>query len=659
MFGENFPYTNFHDLNLDWIIKIAKDFLDQYTHIQEIIEQGEEGIQTLTDDSLTALQDKKEELEGLLDQWYETHSNDIADQLADALDSIATTLQNAEDSFDTHAEQKAEQTIASIPDDYTELSKQVDNIETTVLENHFEIFESGYIALGSLSIGDVVNLTPVAEASYQHCIIGCSQGDVFTVTGTGGVGPRAWAMLDSDNKLKGVAYEYLAMNNEIIVIPSGVSKLVINAITANPHAIIKNKFGNIFLSKAKEVGASPTVVQFTNASDSIPASWGLAFDYSIFPAQPKKLVGFKVIAKHGGRLNVYIGYYTVNNKVILRKKLEYTVIAGENYIELGGNQWVSSAMKTCICFWSVDADVFYYNSSGAVPARRVYVSSITELCSTASTSIVPAVSILYDDSTVNTDDIIVSRSIDDNCMSLTSAVDIAKDGDRIFVRSGLYDFEVVKAWGKNITIIGEDRYHTIIQNQYDTYSLCPLEMCIGSLENITIKAIDGGTPSQDQDGWLPYALHTDHNSLYEKSFYVHNCSLLSELNSAVGMGTRGKSTVEFNNCDFWSKDTAPFFFHDTVNPSEYGGTSRVYLIRCVARNNTGRFAMIAVSEHNIGCYTVLRFINNVFVDNGTGEINKYNSSTSQGTATEVGNFGIINFNLTKECYGNNLADMNY
>ena len=37
-FGENFPYTNFHELNMDWIIKIAKDFLDQYTHIQQIID---------------------------------------------------------------------------------------------------------------------------------------------------------------------------------------------------------------------------------------------------------------------------------------------------------------------------------------------------------------------------------------------------------------------------------------------------------------------------------------------------------------------------------------------------------------------------------------------------------------------------------------------
>ena len=30
MFGENFPYSNFHDLNMDWIIKVVKDFLTEY-----------------------------------------------------------------------------------------------------------------------------------------------------------------------------------------------------------------------------------------------------------------------------------------------------------------------------------------------------------------------------------------------------------------------------------------------------------------------------------------------------------------------------------------------------------------------------------------------------------------------------------------------------
>ena len=29
-FGENFPYTNFHDLNLDWIIQWIKELNDKF-----------------------------------------------------------------------------------------------------------------------------------------------------------------------------------------------------------------------------------------------------------------------------------------------------------------------------------------------------------------------------------------------------------------------------------------------------------------------------------------------------------------------------------------------------------------------------------------------------------------------------------------------------
>ena len=68
-FGNMFPYTNFHSMNLDWVIQVAKDFLDQYTNIQQTITDG-----------LDALDAKKEALEALLQVWYDEHSQDIADQ---------------------------------------------------------------------------------------------------------------------------------------------------------------------------------------------------------------------------------------------------------------------------------------------------------------------------------------------------------------------------------------------------------------------------------------------------------------------------------------------------------------------------------------------------------------------------------------------------
>lgn len=137
---ENFPYTDMHQLNMDWIIKIAKDFLDQYTHIQQLIAEGEESIQNLTNDGLQQLQEKADNLEALLQAWYNTHSQDIANQLAAAISDLNAwytqhinylneILQTNINTFNTHAEQKGAEVIASIPADYTDLTNDVRDLQ--------------------------------------------------------------------------------------------------------------------------------------------------------------------------------------------------------------------------------------------------------------------------------------------------------------------------------------------------------------------------------------------------------------------------------------------------------------------------------------------------------------------------------------------------
>lgn len=91
-FGEGFPYTNFHDLNMDWIIKIAKDFLDQYTNIQQTISDGNESL-----------------------------DNTLAENIL-ALDNRLT--ENTQ-TFNQRANDTAESVIATIPQDYTALSEYV------------------------------------------------------------------------------------------------------------------------------------------------------------------------------------------------------------------------------------------------------------------------------------------------------------------------------------------------------------------------------------------------------------------------------------------------------------------------------------------------------------------------------------------------------
>ena len=116
---EQFPYADLQQLNLDWIIKIAKDFLDQYTSIQQIINNGLTALDEKTAQGIADLDVKAEEIENLLNAWYTEHSEDIANALSNALLELSTELTNTIQAFNTAADEKAAQTIASIPSDYT------------------------------------------------------------------------------------------------------------------------------------------------------------------------------------------------------------------------------------------------------------------------------------------------------------------------------------------------------------------------------------------------------------------------------------------------------------------------------------------------------------------------------------------------------------
>lgn len=166
-FGENFPYSNFHDLNMDWIIKIAKDFLDQYTHIQDVITQG-----------LEDLDEKASNLESLLQAWYDEHSQDIANQLADALNDLNAWyvehqgylnqyLTDSITAFTNAANQKTSEAIASIPSDYSELANDVYQLKNGNILERFKV-ENNFIFGRYLSDGFNDNVTNFARSKNAY-----------------------------------------------------------------------------------------------------------------------------------------------------------------------------------------------------------------------------------------------------------------------------------------------------------------------------------------------------------------------------------------------------------------------------------------------------------------------------------------------------------
>ena len=121
-FGNMMPYANFHGMNLDWVIQIARDFLDQYTHIQDVITQGESDLSDAIQQGIADLGTEYERLKGLLDTWYDTHDADIQAALAAALDDFAAG-----------ASALAAEVIGTIPGDYTALSNLANDLRSSML----------------------------------------------------------------------------------------------------------------------------------------------------------------------------------------------------------------------------------------------------------------------------------------------------------------------------------------------------------------------------------------------------------------------------------------------------------------------------------------------------------------------------------------------
>lgn len=103
-FGGNiFPGTDLHTLDLDWILRVIKDFKDKYENIQQIIDTGKDSLDAKTQEDLAALQAGYVETANSLEALYNQ------------------TLAN----YQTNARAIAAAVNNSIPQDYTALSRSV------------------------------------------------------------------------------------------------------------------------------------------------------------------------------------------------------------------------------------------------------------------------------------------------------------------------------------------------------------------------------------------------------------------------------------------------------------------------------------------------------------------------------------------------------
>lgn len=251
--------------------------------------------------------------------------------------------------------------------------------------------------------------------------------------------------------------------------------------------------------------------------------------------------------------------------------------------------------------------------------------------------------------------IVVSADGSGDYTTVTEAVLNAKSGSIIYVRNGEYDNEEIEAWGKTVSIIGEDKHKTIIKNGLNTYSRPPIEMASGLLRNLTIYAYDGGADSLDDNGWFAYGLHVEANILSGNSLTVENCIIKCDKNAAIGAGLRKDGVLSISNCELWG--TKGLFWHDAAS-SSYAGEETIIVKDCIIGSHTSATVMRVDSQCQADAVVNCHFIRNIFCSD-VGDATVFFNNTGSGDATEVGTFGdLIGFYKGVDCYMNTIDVLN-
>ena len=371
-FGENFPYSNFHDLNMDWIIKIAKDFLDQYTHIQETIANGEASLQNLTEEGLAQLQEKADNLEELLQEWYETHSNDIATQLTNALAELQQTLTTNIATFDTHADQKTAQSMASIPGSYGAMASAVTDLSQLMLDSNLFTGSNYFEGIVSDQNGETFGTRVTANAGYGYThLIPITNTDVlWAVIRMSAPNQTLYAhYYDANNVHIGQVSNYSIVDSDI---PSG---------TASVSIVFQKAYMDSFVVKKNE--APYYNAKANEFKDFIRLDQGRVASYMPSNTSPSKIFPYNYLATIMSTYPIIIpenrsvyfysnnkyfthNYYDFNGNLISSQSLDYgsgllTIPANAKYIV--GYSAIATT-ESDYCYLALDHEPAYHPSFG-------------------------------------------------------------------------------------------------------------------------------------------------------------------------------------------------------------------------------------------------------------------------------------------------------
>ena len=253
--------------------------------------------------------------------------------------------------------------------------------------------------------------------------------------------------------------------------------------------------------------------------------------------------------------------------------------------------------------------------------------------------------------------IIVDKNGGGNYSTVTEAVVAAKQNDCIFVKNGVYENEIIKAWSKTLFIIGESKNHVIIKNNTGDYKTPPLEMTSGLLRNLTIiaeaNASFTGTPA--------YGIHIENNFMQDKTLEIDNCHIVSYVNFAIGCGLRKGCLLDIHDCrlEGYSTLQGGLYVHDTDVDAMVGLQKlRVKNTELLSNSSsTSAQQLVLQSMHKTGAEFNVEFVNVNIRNMVAGNQNLGFRDAGENKAYDRPEL-TPNITLSKASYGNSIDKLN-
>lgn len=201
--------------------------------------------------------------------------------------------------------------------------------------------------------------------------------------------------------------------------------------------------------------------------------------------------------------------------------------------------------------------------------------------------------------------------------TIQAAVNFAKDGDTILISSGTYH-EAVDAKTKLLHFKGVDKNTVTLEYENGAYSLPPLEISKGSVENMTIHAISQAQVSGESG--KAYCFHADYDIQIGHTLSFTNVNFINDDYQVIGVGLRNNFTLEFNSCDFFTPSgNNAFYVHD--DPIRDNSSNQNLIVKDCSIVNNGTGATIHMqSQERVGAVAKVTWQRNIVVNLSGGKL---------------------------------------